>query len=119
MVDGRELLKMNRIIGDEGQAEAREVDGEIKCPECGSEVKRRNLEKHILRAHREPCPQCKARIQKGNASLERHFKEIHGRQPTSCEITQFVTFRKTKTPYSDRDFVKPWNEVSGGSVSPK
>lgn len=65
------------------------------------------------------CPQCKTSLVRILSVLRAHFRDVHGRPPTRGEETQFKIFRKTETPYSDNDFIKPRNEVSGGGFSPK
>lgn len=97
---------------------------QVRCDYCGQLVSRRNLKKHHAKVHRTktqsaPCPQCKKQLrQKGN-NLKQHFLSQHGREPSPGEARQFKNFKETEAPYSDRDFVKPKNEVSGGAVSPR
>jgi dipeptidase len=65
------------------------------------------------------CPQCKATLERLKKVLRSHFRESHGRLPTHGEEVQFLTFRNTGVPYTEKDFVKPRIEVSGGSCSSK
>lgn len=65
------------------------------------------------------CPQCKTTLERLKKVLKSHFQESHGRSPTHGEEVQFLTFRKTDVPYTDKDVVKPRIEVSGGSCSSK
>ena len=65
------------------------------------------------------CPQCKVELLREMKALRSHYRSEHGRGPTHGEELQFINFKKTGTPYCDRDFVKPRCEVSGGGFSPK
>lgn len=66
------------------------------------------------------CPQCQLEIDKSPEVLSAHFKAFHGRDPTPGEHRQFAAGGPTKIyPVSDRDWVKPRNELSGGGVSPR
>lgn len=69
--------------------------------------------------HKSPslCPQCKRRLARKRRVLRLHFEQLHGRLPTSGEVTQFMTHVDSSTPYSERDFVKPRQEISGGGFS--
>jgi hypothetical protein len=72
-----------------------------------------------LRKMPSSCPQCNIRIKRTEANLAKHFDKVHSRAPTGGEISQFINFKFELTPYSDGEFSKPKNEVSGGGVSPK
>lgn len=65
------------------------------------------------------CPQCKIPLARKMKVLRSHFRSEHARAPTHGEELQFKTFKNTGTPYTDKDFVKPRCEVSGGGCSPK
>ena len=65
------------------------------------------------------CPQCKIELQRKTKILKSHFNSLHGREPTQGEINQFKTHRTSSAPYTDKDFIKPKIEVSGGGFSSK
>ena len=65
------------------------------------------------------CPHCKTSLPRKMRNLASHFQAEHGRQPTQGEQTQFKAYWPSKNPYSETDFQKPGNEVSGGGVSPR
>lgn len=101
-------------------------DNSEKCPNCGQHVNSKNLARHLRKVHsskknlgNSKCPQCKLTVKKDRGLLSLHFIEVHNRQPTAGEITQFMNYKDTEVPYADGDFVKPFNEVPGGGVSPR
>lgn len=65
------------------------------------------------------CPQCKIALVRKIKALRSHFRSEHGLAPTHGEELQFKNFKNSDTPYSDKDFIKPKCEVSGGGCSPK
>ena len=62
----------------------------VQCPECGCDLKKINLQRHLRKAHakkvkdRMPCPICKVLVQTDR--LKRHVRKQHNPEESSSRV---------------------------------